>query len=176
MPKYLFALVLAVVVLPTVALAQIDTADTRLSCAPAYPTVTLGNAGRFVAVTHVAGPFQWVLEDFSVVNAGTVFTTPMHQLGTHKVDVVWGSQRASCYVSVVSTPGYGEPWTYPMYNQPLTGPGPNVTLTSVLYPRLPNTGFEPKTAVALATTLVILLAAFIALYPHVRKAFTIVLR
>ena len=152
-----------------------------LSCVSTYPVVSLGNAGRFHVVTNAAGPFMWVAvgEDYGVPDAGSQFVTPFTHLGYQQVTVVWGSKRASCYVEVVPAPGFGEPYTAPIFGNQTYGnygPGPNVTLSSVAYPSLPNAGFGPQTFAALAFALVLLLGAAIALYPHAKKAFAIVTR
>lgn len=173
----------ALVLIPAFGLARTSYQTPYLSCASTYPVVSLGNAGRFNVVTNVNGPFMWVAdsEDYGVYNAGSQFVTPFTRLGQQQVTVVWGTTRASCFVNVVSQPGFGEPYTPPVFaNQPVDygsyGPGPNVTISSVAYPRLPNTGFEPQTFAAFAFAVVLLLGAAIALYPHAKKAFTIVTR
>jgi hypothetical protein len=56
------------------------------------------------------------------------------------------------------------------------GDGPNIAVSSVFYPFLPDTGFAPQTLAAFAFAFVLLLGAGIALYPYARKAFTIVTR
>lgn len=155
-----------------------------LSCASSYPVVSVGNAGRFHVVTNVQGPFMWVAndEDYGVYDAGVEFVTPFTHTGQQQVTVVWGSKRASCYVDVVPTPGFGEPYAAPVFGGQIYetygygGYGPNVTLSSVVYPRLPNAGFAPLTTAALAFAIVLLLGAIIALYPHAKKAFAIVTR
>lgn len=153
-----------------------------LSCVSSYPVVSAGNAGRFHVLSNVDGPFMWVAvdEEYGVPYAGTEFVAPFMHPGPQQVSVVWGSKRASCYVDVVPTPGFGEPYFGPAYTHQGYGYGdtygPNVTLSSVVYPRLPNAGFAPVTSSALAFALVLLLGAAIALYPHAKKAFTVVTR
>lgn len=157
-----------------------------LYCSAAYPVVSLGNAGRFMVVSNTAGPFMWVAdsEDYGVYNAGREFVTPFTKLGTQQVTVVWGSKRASCFVDVVPQPGLGEPYMGPRLGDYPDGfadgygygVGPNVTISSVAYPALPNAGLEPQTFAALAFAVVLLTGTGIALYPHARKAFTVAVR
>jgi hypothetical protein len=176
----LFGVALALI--PAFGIARTHSTDAlHVSCNSAYPVVSVGNAGRFIAVTNVEGPFQWVADDYSIVDAGPVFVTPFTRVGPAQVDVVYGSLRSTCYVSVVAAPGYGEafaPTAFPDLGPGpgAYGPGPNVTLTSVLYPLLPNTGFAPQTLASLAFAVVLMLGAAIALYPHARKAFAVVTR
>jgi hypothetical protein len=176
--KHLLAAIFAaaLVCIPVVGLARTTYATPYLSCASTYPVVSVGNAGRFNVVTNVNGPFMWVAddEDYGVYNAGSQFITPFTHTGRQQVTVVWGSTRASCFVDVVPAPGYGEPYAAPVFNNQAYGP--NVTLSSVAYPLLPNTGFEPQTLATFAFALVFLLGTSIALYPHAKKAFTIVTR
>ncbi len=171
----------ALVLIPAIGVARTAFEAPYLSCAATYPVVSLGNAGRFHVVTNTSGPFMWVAggEDYGVYNAGAQFVTPFTHLGTQQVTVVWGSKRASCYVQVVPTAGFGEPYAAPIagtYANASYGPGPNVTLTSVAYPLWPNAGLEPQTFAAFAFAVVLLLGTAIALYSHVRKAFAIVTR
>jgi len=155
-----------------------------LSCVATYPAVSLGNVGRFNVISNVSGPFMWVAdsEDYGVYNAGREFVTPFTRLGTQQVTVVWGSKRANCYVDVVPQPGLGE-----VYNGPRLGDyqdgyfggydaGPNVTISSVAYPALPNAGIEPQTFAAIAFAVVLLMGTSIALYPYARKAITVAVR
>lgn len=172
----------ALVLIPAIGLARTYSADALyVACSSSYPTVSVGNAGRFTVVSNVQGLFQWVAGDYSIVDAGPVFVTPFTRVGPAQVDVVYGSIRSTCYVNVVAAPGYGEPYAPPAFAGPdygsgAYGPGPNVTLSSVVYPRLPNTGFEPQTLASFAFAAVLLLGALIALYPHARKAFAVVTR
>jgi hypothetical protein len=172
----------ALVLIPAFGLARTYSTDPLyVLCNASYPTVSVGNAGRFTVVSNVQGPYQWVAEDYSIVGAGPVFVTPFEHVGRAQVDVVYGSIRSTCYVNVVAAPGFGEPYAPPAFSDQYAdygayGPGPNVTLSSVLYPFLPNTGFEPQTMAAFAFAAVLLLGAAIALYPHARKAFAIVTR
>lgn len=150
-----------------------------LSCVSSYPVVSTGFAGRFHVVTNVAGPFMWVAvdEDYAVYDAGYEFVTPFTHTGQQQITVVWGSKRASCYVDVVPTPGFGETYYAPLADSySYGGYGPNVTLSSVSYPFLPNAGFGPVTSAAFAFALVLLLGAAIALYRHVKYAFAVVTR
>lgn len=165
--------VTALVLLPAWGAARTYEAP-YLSCVSNYPMVSVGNTGRFHVVTNVQGPFMWVAgdEDYAVYDAGAEFVTPFKHTGRQQVTVVWGSKRANCYVDVVPTPGFGEPNPAPYYGEY----GPNVTLSSVLYPRLPNAGFEPRTLAAVALAFVLLLGAAIALYQHVKYAFAVVTR
>jgi hypothetical protein len=170
----------ALVLIPAFGLARTYSNDALyVACTSSYPVVSVGNAGRFTVVSNVQGPFQWVAEDYSVVEAGPVFVTPFMHAGPAQVDVVYGSIRSTCYVDVIPTPGYGEPYARPAFtdfSDQNYGYGPNVTLTSVAYPFLPNTGFEPQTMAAFAFAIVLLLGTAIALYPHAKKAFAIVTR
>lgn len=159
-----------------------------VSCAATYPVVSLGNAGRFSVVSNAEGPFMWVAEseDYGVYNAGREFVTPFTRLGVQQVTVVWGSKRSSCFVDVVPQPGFGEPYVGPQVGQYAdgfygdgfggAGYGPNVTISSVAYPALPNAGFEPETFAAFAFAVVLLMGTSIALYPHAKKAFTVAVR
>lgn len=172
----------ALVLIPAFGLARTYSNDALyVSCNSSYPVVSVGNAGRFTVVSNVQGPYQWVAEDYSIVGAGPVFVAPFEHVGPAQVDVVYGSIRSTCYVNVVAAPGYGEPYAPPAapsqdYGHGAYGPGPNVTLTSILYPLLPNTGFAPQTLASFAFAVVLLLGAIIAFYPHARKAFAIVTR
>lgn len=178
----------ALIAIPALSIARSYEAPV-LGCVAAYPAVSLGNAGRFMVVSNTAGPFMWVAEseDYGVYNAGREFVTPFTRLGTQQVTVVWGSKRASCFVDVVPQPGLGEPYVGPQVGQHGdgfygdgfvggTGLGPNVTISSVAYPALPNAGLEPQTFAALAFAVVLLMGSSIALYPHARKAFTVAVR
>ncbi len=175
----------ALVAIPAWGIARTSVELPYLSCVASYPVVSMGFAGRFHVVTNVNGPFMWVAtdEDYGVHDAGAEFVTPFTHVGQQQVSVVWGSKRSSCYVEVVPAPGFGEPYLgqTPIYGGPVHSDygysrGPNVTLTSVAYPSLPNAGFEPQTLSSLAFAVVLLLGATIALYPHARKAFAIVTR
>lgn len=179
---------IALIAIPAFSIARSYEAP-YLSCQAQYPVVSVGNAGRFYAVSNVDGPFMWVAEDgdYGVYDAGNQFITPFTQLGLQQVDVVWGSKRATCVVEVVPMPGYGEPYTGPLAPAPfygdgfggdfgVFGPGPNVVLSSAFYPTMPNTGLEPQTFAALAFAVVLLMSAGIALYPHARKAIAIAVR
>ncbi len=170
----------ALVCIPALGMAQRSTEAPYLSCVSSYPTVSLGNAGRFHVVTNVNGPFMWVAvdEDYGVPDAGAQFVVPFTHTGHQQVTVVWGSKRASCYVDVVAAPGFGEPYrAAPVFaGPPAYDNGLNIVLTSVVYPRLPNAGLEPQTLAAFAFAVVLLVAAIIALYPHAKKAFAIVTR
>lgn len=178
---------IALIAIPAFSIARSYEAP-FLSCQAQYPVVSVGNAGRFHAVSNVQGPFMWVAEDgdYGVYDAGPQFITPFTRLGIQQVDVVWGSKRATCLVEVVPMPGYGEPYSGPLAPAPIyadgfggdlaPGFGPNVTLSSAFYPTMPNTGLEPQTFAALAFAVVLLMAAGIALYPHARKAFAIAVR
>lgn len=156
-----------------------------LLCASSYPVVSVGNAGRFHVVTNTDGPFMWVAhsENYGVYDAGTDFVTPFTSAGSQRVDVVWGSKRASCQVDVVPTPGFGEPYSAPLFGGYAPDAygytdahSPNVVLTSALYPRLPNAGLEPQTFAAFAFAAALLLGAFAALYPHAKKIIAAVAR
>ena len=172
----------ALVLIPAFGVARTYSTDALyVSCNASYPVVSVGNAGRFTVVSNVQGPYQWVAEDYSLVDAGPVFVTPFERVGPAQVDVVYGSIRSSCHVNVVAAPGFGEPYApaaFPEQNpgHGAYGPGPNVTLTSVTYPFMPNTGFAPQTLASLAFSIVLLLGFAIASYPHARKAFAIVTR
>lgn len=181
MKKFLGAVfAVALVCIPAFGLARTAVEAPYLSCVSTYPVVSLGNAGRFHVVSNTSGPFMWVAvgEEYGVPDAGTQFVTPFTHVGQQQVTVVWGSKRASCYVDVVPTPGYGESYTgfVPQYHYGAYGTDLNVTLTSTAYPRLPNAGLEPQTLAALAFSFVLLLSAIIALYPHARKIIAIVAR
>lgn len=174
----------ALITLPMLGLARTSIEAPYLSCVATYPVVSLGNAGRFAVVTNTDGPFMWVAdsEDYGVYDAGATFVTPLTKLGTQQVTVVWGNRRASCFVDVVAMPGYGEVYAAPSYGGYVFGDygygayGPNVTLTSTVYPRLPRAGVEPQTLAALAFSFVLLLSAIIALYPHAKKIVAVVTR
>lgn len=181
--KHLLATVfaLALLLVPALGLARTTYQAPYLACTAAYPVVSVGNAGRFNVVTNANGPFTWVAdnEEYSVRDIGSQFVTPFTHVGRQQVTVVWGTTRASCFVSVVPAPGYGEPYTGPAFGGQHTtygGYGPNVSLSSVAYPFLPNAGFGPQTLAAFAFATVLLLGAAIALYPYAKKAFVIVTR
>lgn len=174
----------ALLALPMLSVARTYEAP-YLSCASSYPVVSLGNAGRFHVVSNTNGPFMWVAhsEDYGVYDAGADFITPFSALGVQQVTVVWGSKRASCFVDVVPAPGFGEPYSAPLFGSYAPDAygysdayGPNVALSSVAYPRLPNAGFEPQTLAAFAFAAALLLGACIALYPHAKKIIAIVAR
>ena len=172
----------ALVLIPAWGLARTYEAP-YLSCVSSYPVVSAGNAGRFHVVSNVDGPFMWVAvdEEYGVPYAGPEFVAPFMHTGSQQVSVVWGSKRASCYVDVIQAPGFGESYYAPafgygdIYNDTY-GVGPNVTLTSMIYPRLPNAGFAPQTIASFAFAFVLLLGAAIALYRHIKYAFTVVTR
>lgn len=174
----------ALLALPMLGVARTYQAP-YLSCASSYPVVSVGNAGRFHVVTNTDGPFMWVAhsENYGVYDAGADFITPFTDVGTQQVTVVWGSKRASCFVDVVLVPGFGEPYSAPLYGGYAPDAygyggeyGPNVVLTSALYPRLPNAGLEPQTLAAFAFAAALLLGAVIALYPHAKKIIAVVAR
>ncbi len=73
---------------------------------------------------------------------------------------------------------YDQGYQYPYYNniQPTVYNYTQPTISKGYIPYLPNTGFEPQNGAALAVALVLLLATGFFLYPHVRKAFTVILR
>ncbi len=159
---------------PLAAEAKAERIDLTLDCAPKFQTVSWGDTAAFAAMGNVNGPFEWVTPDFGVVDAGSVFAVPMTWSGHQQIDVVWGSQRATCYVDVVGGPAsYEQGYDYIDHSYDY---GPNVTLSSVLYPYLPHAGFGPANFAAFAFAAVLLMGFALALYPHVRYAFVIVTR
>ncbi len=97
----------------------------------------------------------------------------------------WGLARAiyeTTYqqVSVGSDRGLGGHYVAPILTQDHDtydyDPGPNVTLSSVAYPLLPNAGMGPTSLAGVAFAVVLLLGASITLYSHVKKAFAVVTR
>jgi len=165
-------LFVAALLIPTFVLARESLESPYLWCAPIYPVVSQGSAGRFEAVTNMPGPYMWVAGDFGYPDMGPTFVTPMTEPGHQQVTVVKGSRRANCFVEVVPGVGYGEPYNYSFY----PGNELNVVLTAVAYPSMPSAGFGPQNAAALAFALVLLMGSGIALYPHARKTFIAVTR
>jgi hypothetical protein len=160
------AFAFAIFALPAAALARTAIELPRATCAPAYQTVPLGATAHFYAISNTQGPFTWVNNGYSVLDAGPDFYAQMQDPGEQRVYLVWGSQRSYCTVQVGGS-----------FDQPIAGPSPlNVTLASVFYPSWPNTGFAPQTLAAFAFIAVFLIGAVIALYPHVKRAFVIVTR
>lgn len=156
---------------PTAALARVVYQAPYTTCTPAYQTVALGDTARFYAVSNTNGPFAWVVEGaYSVHDLDQEFFAQMQEPGEQQVAVVRGSQRSYCTVNVVGGYGY-QPGYYGYTGSPL-----GITLSSVAYLSWPNAGFAPQTFAGLAMALVFLLGTGIALYPHAKKAFTIVTR
>jgi hypothetical protein len=170
MKKFAFwALSALALLIPSLAFAE-PGPEPFLQCLPQYQSVAVGAVAHFSVVGNVGGPFEWVADDYAVVDQGPYFDAPMTWPGRHQVDAVWGSQRSTCYVDVGGNFG-----SYPSSYNPY-GPGPNVSITSAFYPSLPNAGFEPQNLAAFAFAVVLLLGSGIALYPHAKKAFAIVTR
>jgi hypothetical protein len=149
-----------------------------LTCRTDTPTVALGQSARFSVVGGVGGTYNWVTPFQNYPNIGPVLTTTFPGSGTYSVTVTNAAQTATCSITVTSTyypipqpPVYPTPGT-PSYIYPFQPP----TFTAQLYPRFPNTGFEPITSAQMAFATVFLMAAAFALYPHARKAFALATR
>lgn len=157
-----------------------------LSCHTDTPRVGLGQTARFVAQGGVGGTYNWYADSNNFPNAGPVLTTTFNSTGSKLVKVTNAAQTATCAIEVVN--GYVAPYpnssfTYPTYyNQgyntyPVYGSTyPTVTYQASVYPRLPNTGFEPVSSAQMAFAVVLLMGVAIASYPYARKAFALALR
>lgn len=78
-----------------------------------------------------------------------------------------------CYITLRGD-SYHQP-TYPQYQQPVYTQ-PAITLQKGYVPGLPSTGFAPLSALSVALAALALLGAGVLSYPHVRKAFTAIVR
>lgn len=150
-----------------------------LTCVSAYQTVPIGQTATFRAQGGVGGTYNWFANGRTYANVGPTFNTIIESTGQHLVTVTNGAQTATCSVTVTASsisyypnypvyPGY-QP-TYPTYTQP------TYSATYYSYPRYPNTGFEPQSAMGVAFAAVLLIAAAIALTPYVRKSFALAVR
>ncbi len=143
-----------------------------LTCTPSYQTVNIGQSVTFTVENGIQGTFvnglpaqsgyNWQTPSRSFLNIGPTLTTLFQTSGVQTVTVSNGAQTAICTVNIVSTA------------QAVVYPGASsVTATyypsSSVVPTLPNTGFEPHTALEYALALALLGAAAIASYPYVRK-------
>ncbi len=150
-----------------------------LTCQTLTPTVGLGQQASFNAIGGAGGTYNWATAYQNYPNVGPTLTTAFQASGVHTVTVTNASQTASCVITVntnyapvnpINPPAYTTPgytgYAYGAYN---TQP----SYTSVVYPRLPSTGFGPKdisTGIAFAT--VLLITAGLMLSPYVRKTVT----
>ncbi len=168
----------------------------QLTCAPQNQNVPLNGQATFVAQNGVGGTYNWSVNGHVYANQGPTFTALIDYPGSSSVTVTNADQTATCNVSTTNgyygtyptTPAYplypsqtynyygnGGYTSYPSsYGTYPTNIAPTVTYTS--YPTLPNTGFEPTNGAQMAFAVVLLIGAFVASYPYVRKAFALALR
>jgi hypothetical protein len=148
------------------------TTPAPLACAPNYQTIDIGQSATFTVLNGTQETFypnglsaqsgyNWQTPDRSYLNIGPTLTTVFQSVGVQSVIVSNGTQTATCTVDVV---GSAAPIVY-------SGSTPTATYIPAAYvvPTLPNTGFEPHSALAWAIALALLGIVGIALYPHVRK-------
>ena len=169
----------------------------QLTCQPQNQSVALNSQATFVAQNGVGGTYNWSVNGHVFANQGPTFTARMDYPGSNSVTVTNADQTAGCTVTTTSgyyygnylnTPAYplypsqnynyygtsGNVIGYPAYTTYPTYTAPSISYTS--YPSLPNTGFEPTNGAPIAFAVVLLLGAFVASYPYVRKAFAFALR
>lgn len=137
---------------PAFAFAGYDYSGAHMLCTPSNQTAYLGQEVTFTA-QNSDGPYTWATADRVFVDGGQVFKTTLDRVGMQTVKVSRGGDSADCSVNVVS----------------------NVNITSTYVPALPNTGFEPQSAAAIAFALVALLGLGVAFLPYVRKVITAIL-
>ncbi len=138
----------------------------QLSCAPAYQTVSAGQAATFTAIggtTAVGSGYNWSTASRTFLNIGSILSTTFQSTGDQSVIVTNGTQTATCTVNVVG----GGPIIYP---------GPTPTVISTYIPTLPNTGFAPAGAAGAALAVLLCVGSGIILLPYARKALAIVSR
>ena len=82
-----------------------------------------------------------------------------------------------CYITLRGDDYYNPPTypQYPQYTQP-SYTAPTINIQKGYIPRLPSTGFAPLSALSVALAAIALLGAGVLSYPHVRKAFTAIVR
>ncbi len=163
----------------------------QLTCAPQNQTVVPGQAATFVAQGGVGGTYNWFANGRTYANQGPSFTTVIEAPGAGAVSVTNAAQTATCNVMVQGNGGYASGYgyypttpAYPLYPTPgyttyptyLNNTPGYPTVTSYVYPSMPNTGFEPQNGAQLAFATVLLIGAFVSSYPYVRKAFALALR
>jgi len=149
-----------------------------LSCSPSGQTVTVGQSVTFTAQGGEFSQFNWsnsAQPNNTSYNIGTSYTTQLLSPGNQTITVYNGSQTATCNVNVVGypVPGYVYPGNTVTPVSTLYPSG--VTVTPTYIPALPNTGFAPVDESTFAIALALLVAASLAAYPYVRKAFATVL-
>jgi hypothetical protein len=139
-----------------------------LTCAPNYQTVTVGQSATFTAIysgtqynpySNSTG-YNWQTSNRSFLNIGPTLTTILQSTGTQSVVVTNGTQSATCTVNVI---GGGGPIIYPNTTPIIS------TYIPTVIPTLPDTGFEPQGAAAVAFAIALLGVVAIAAYPYVRK-------
>lgn len=144
---------------------QYQYSQPQLVCAPQLQTVAPGQAATFVAQNGVGGTYNWFANGRTYANMGPSFTVVVEYPGQSAVTVTNAAQTAACNVNVLGNGGLSAGYTYP-----------NPTLISQAYPRLPNAGFEPINSAQMAFAIVLLIGAYVATYPYVRKAFALAVR
>jgi hypothetical protein len=132
---------------------------TQLNCYPTNQTTSLGSSVTFNAVGGT-GTYNWSTPDRTYVGIGPRLTVILEKTGMQNVVVTSGTQTAVCSVTV-----------NPNYNPSPNYSSPNVTL-NIVAPGLPNTGYEPSTALQITLALAGLFVVGVYLYPYGRKAFT----
>lgn len=133
-----------------------------LTCSPSRQSVPAGSTATFYAQGG-AGTYTWTTIDRTYSNVGPVLNVLLPAFGSQNVSVTSGGQTATC--TVVVTGG--------SYVSPSTGSG--YAIPSVIT-YLPNTGFEPVRGASYAFAILLLIAASIFIYPHVRSTFRFFLR
>lgn len=173
---------------------QYQYAQPQLACAPQSQTVVPGQSATFVAQGGVGGTYNWFANGRTYANRGPSFTVVVEYPGSSAVTVTNAAQTATCNVTVQGNGAYAAGYNYtypttaayPLYAAPTYQAGyqtyptysnpAGVSYTSYLAPRLPNAGFEPSNGAQMAFAVVLLLGAFVATYPYVRKVFAFAVR
>ncbi len=152
-----------------------------LTCSPQNQTVNLGQSTTFVANGGDFSQYNWQTPQRSYYNVGQTLNIVFQQTGTQVVTVTNGTHTAQCTVTVVASgapapvginPGTGYTG-YTGYNNGSNYGGVYVTPTYI--PRYPNTGFEPMSSAAAASTVAVMIAFALVARPYVKKAFAAVL-
>jgi len=145
-----------------------------LSCTPATQTAGLGQSVSFSAQGGMGGTYNWMVPSRNFPNAGPTLTTSFDASGSQLVSVTNGSQTATCVVNITNS-YYPQP-ANPVYQVGGVSVGPVGPTLFAQYPRLPNTGVEPLTALQFGLALALLAGVALVASPYARKAFAIVTR
>jgi hypothetical protein len=147
----------------------------QLTCAPAYQTINAGQSATFTAIGGTQGTlysnglsaqagYNWQTSDRSFLDIGPTLTTVFQSTGVQSVVVSNGTQTASCTVNIV---GAAAPIIY-SNTAPIVSTYIPPAATYIV-PTLPDTGFEPQGAAAIALAIALLGMCAIAAYPYVKK-------